>query len=78
MAQQEQIVAALAALGWTECGEDGAVLVFHNPGLPEHPVAWDPDTGADALAPQLQRAGVSGHELGRALREAPPAAPDGG
>ena len=70
--QQETIVAALAALGWTESGADGAFLVFHNPGLAEHPVVWDPDTGGDALAPQLQRAGVSGQELEQALREALP------
>ena len=76
MAQREEqraaIVAALAALGWTESSEDGAFLVFHNPGLTEHPVVWDPDTGGEALAPQLQRAGVSGQELEQALRAVPP------
>lgn len=70
--QRAAIVAALAALGWTESSEDGSFLVFHNPGLPEHPVVWDPDTGGEALAPQLQRAGVSGQELEQALRAAPP------
>ena len=76
MAQREEqraaIVAALAALGWTESSEDGAFLVFHNPGLPEHPVVWDPDTGGEVLAPQLQRAGVSGQELEQILRAVPP------
>ena len=76
MAQREEqraaIVAALTALGWTEFSEDGAFLVFHNPGLTEHPVVWDPDTGGDALASQLQRAGVSGQELEQALRAVPP------
>ena len=76
MAQREEqraaIVAALTALGWTESSEDGALLVFHNPGLTEHPVVWDPDTGGEALAPQLQRAGVSGQELEQALRAVPP------
>ena len=76
MAQREEqraaIVAVLAALGWTESSEDGSFLVFHNPGLTEHPVVWDPDTGGEALAPQLQRAGVSGQELEQALRAVPP------
>lgn len=71
-ARREAIAAALAALGWTESGEDGAFLVFHNPALAEHPVVWDPDTGGDALASQLQRAGVSGQALEQALREALP------
>lgn len=70
--QRDAIAAALAALGWTESGEDGAFRVFHNPALAEHPVVWDPATGGDDLAPQLQRAGVSGQEWARALREAVP------
>ena len=68
MAQREQIVAALTVLGWSEAGDDGAFPVFHNPGLPEHPVVWDPETSGDALTPRLQRAGVAGQELEQALR----------